>query len=207
MSATGECPGLVDEIVSLVEGRSDVPVVTIQDGAPELDALVDELRERLPEAVPRWQLVDFHHAISYLDEIIAARDDGDPHDMRQMYRTWLLDDDDGAQRVVCHLRREADKPDHSPAVASATHAALTYFEKRRPLMKYKQAREQGLPIGSGATESTCALHQLRVKHPGSQWRVTGLRGVITARGLQLSERFDAAFVFYQETLLATVTTA
>ncbi len=24
-----------------------------------------------------------------------------------------------------------------------------------------------MPIGSGATESTCALFQLRVKHPGS----------------------------------------
>lgn len=198
---------MIDEVVSLVGSRSDIPVVTIQDGAPELDALVRELRERLPEAVPRWQLVDFHHAISYLDEVIAARDDGDPYDMRHMYRTWLLDEDDGAQRVVRHLRHEAAKPDLDPVVANATHAALTYFEKRRPLMRYKEAREQGLPIGSGATESTCALHQLRVKHPGSQWRVPGLRGVMTARGLQLSARFDAALVFYQETLLATVTPA
>ena len=38
----------------------------------ELDALVRELRERLPEAVPRWQLVDFHHAIE------AAKPDPDP---------------------------------------------------------------------------------------------------------------------------------
>ena len=74
-------------------------------------------------------------------------------------------------------------------------------------MKYKEARAQGMPIGSGATESTCALHQLRVKHPGSQWGVPGLRGVITARGLQLSGRFDAAFQCYQATLLADVTTA
>ena len=72
-------------------------------------------------------------------------------------------------------------------------------------MKYKAARHNRMPIGSGATESTCALHQLRVKHPGSQWKVPGLRGVITARGLQLSGRFDAAFVHHHATLLADVT--
>lgn len=198
---------MVDEVVSLVECRSDIPVAIIQDGAPELGALNEAVRQRLPEGVPRWQLVDFHHAISYLDDIIAARDDGDPYDMRRMYRNWLLNESDGAERVVRHLRREAAKPDLGPPVSTAVGAALSYFEKRRPLMKYKDAREQGMPIGSGATESTCALHQLRVKHPGSQWRVPGLRGVVTARGFQLSGRFDAAFRHYQAALLAAVTPA
>lgn len=198
---------MADEILSLVEARRDIPVVTIQDGARELDALPRELRERLPEGVPRWQLVDFHHAIAYLDAIIAARDDGDPYEMRQCYRTWLLDEEDGAQRLVSHLRRELVRPELESAVATASRAALTYFEKRRPLMKYKAARQHGLPIGSGATESTCALHQLRVKHPGSQWEVPGLRGVIAARGLELSGRFDAAFRHYQATLRADVMSA
>lgn len=198
---------MVDEVVNLVENRRDIPVVTIQDGAAELEALPRSLRERLPEGVPRWQLVDFHHAIAYLDAIIVARDDGDPYDMRRCYRNWLLDEDDGAQRVVRHLRRELASPGVESAVATALHAALTYFEKRRPLMKYKAARQHGMPIGSGATESTCALHQLRVKHPGSQWEVPGLRGVIAARGLQLSGRFDAAFRHHQATLLADVMAA
>ena len=165
------------------------------------------MRERLSEGVPRWQLVDFHHAIGYLDAIVTARDDGDPYDMRGAYRSWLLDDDDGAQRVVRHLRNEAAKADLEPAVAEAIHAALTYFERRRPLMKYKAAREQGLPIGSGATESTCGLYQLRVKHPGSHWRPPGLRGVMTARGLMLSGRFDAAFEAHYATLLGEVRVA
>ncbi|WP_146157975.1 hypothetical protein [Enhygromyxa salina] len=179
---------MADEIIHHIEHRRDVPVVTIQDGAAELETLPRELRERLPEGVPRWQLVDFHHAIAYLDAVIVACNDGDPYDMRRTYRNWLLNEEDGAQRVVRHLRREADKPDLEATVAAALHSALTYFKKRRPLMKYKAAREHGMAIGSGATESTCALHQLRVKHPGSQWEVPGLRGVITARGLQLSGR-------------------
>ena len=71
-------------------------------------------------------------------------------------------------------------------------------------MKYKAARDLGLPIGSGATESTCALYQLRVKHPGSNWRPPGLRGVMAARGLLLSGRFDAAFEHHHATLLGEV---
>jgi len=195
---------MVDDVVHFVGTRRDIPVSVIQDGAAELAVLPQAIRERLPEEVPRWQLVDFHHAIGYLDAIVKARNDGDPCDMRGAYRGWLLEDDDGAQRVVRHLRHEAAKPNLEFVVAEPIEAALTYFEKRRPLMKYKAARDLGLPIGSGATESTCALYQLRVKHPGSNWRPTGLRGVMTARGLLLSGRFDAAFEHHHATLLGEV---
>jgi hypothetical protein len=63
---------MVDEVVSLVEGRRDIPVASIQDGAAELDILPRTLSERLPEGVPRWQLVDFHHAVGYLDAVIGC---------------------------------------------------------------------------------------------------------------------------------------
>ncbi|NVB36400.1 hypothetical protein G6O69_01060 [Pseudenhygromyxa sp. WMMC2535] len=198
---------MTDDILHLVDERRDIPVAIIQDGAAELAVLPQAVRERLPEGVPRWQLVDFHHAIGYLDAIVTARDDGDPYDMRRAYRGWLLNDDDGAQRVVRHLRHEAAKPDLEPALAETIDAALTYFERRRPLMKYKAARDEGLPIASGTTESTCGLYQLRVKHPGSHWRPPGLRGVMTARGLMLSGRFDAAFEAHYATLLAEVRVA
>lgn len=198
---------MVDDIVHFVGDRRDVPVAVIQDGAPDLDPLPRAVREHLPEGVPRWQLVDFHHAIGYPDAVVAARDDGDPFDMRSAYRSWLLDDDDGAQRVVDHLRHEAAKPDLSAKVALAIGAATSYFSKRRPLMRYHAACQEGLPIGSGATESTCALYQLRVKHPGSHWRPPGLRGVMTARGLELSGRFDAAFRHHHATLTAEVRAA
>jgi len=71
-------------------------------------------------------------------------------------------------------------------------------------MRYAALRTDGLPIGSGATESGCALFQLRVKHPGSHWFPSGLAGVMTGRGLSLSDRWDAAFAAYHQTLLAEV---
>ena len=50
-----------------------------------------------------------------------------------------------------------------------------------------------LPIGSGATESSCALMQTRVKRPGMAWEPPGLRGILCLRGLVLAERWEAVW--------------
>jgi len=124
-------------------------------------------------------------------------------DMAGWYRLKLLTDRRGASHIVEHLRRELDEH-HDADVHAATKAALTYFEKRRPQMAYAKARAANQPIASGATESTCTLFQLRVKHPGSHWGPPGLRGAMTARGLELSDRWDAAFDAHRTTLRAEV---
>jgi len=196
----------VDDVLHLCSGRQDVHVACIQDGAADLDALRRELRERLPEGVPRRDIVDFHHAIGYLDAVVAARGDGDPNNMAGWYRLKLLTDDNGASDIVEHLRRSiatlgADAP---LELGDALDAALTYFQKRRQVMRYAEARAQGMPIGSGATESTCGLLQLRVKHPGSHWRPTGLRGTMTARAFALSDRWATAFRIHHASLRAEV---
>lgn len=195
---------MVDDIVHLCEGRRDVHVACIQDGAGDLEVLRLELRERLPEGVPRQHIVDFHHAVGYLDAVLAAQRDDDPRNMAAWYRMKLLTDDNGAVHVVEHLRRRLAvhqrnaEPDL--ALGDALTAALRYFENRRSLMKYAQAKAANLPVGSGATESTCGLFQLRVKHPGSHWRPPGLRRILAARAFDLSGRWEAAFQLHHATL-------
>lgn len=196
---------VVDDVFHLCEGHPGVPVACIQDGAADLAPLRRALRERRPAGTEIFELSDFHHAIGYLDAIIAAHDDGDPADMAGWYRMKLLTDKAGAQHIVEHLRRLAESVDaKSDAVGHAIHDALVYFAKRRPMMNYAEARERCLPVGSGATESTCALFQLRVKHPGSHWQPNGLRSIMTARALQVSDRWPAAFLHYHATLRAEV---
>ena len=121
----------------------------------------------------------------------------------------LLLDDQGCAHIIGHLRRELaghrEQDERSPAdsdddLVAHLQAALTYFDKRRSHMSYAQARAANLPVASGATESTCSLFQLRVKHPGSHWSPTGLRGVMAARGLDLSNRWDHAFDAHHATL-------
>jgi hypothetical protein len=186
---------MVDDILAITTTSEGVSVCCIQDGAADLAPLRRELDQRLSPDTQRRDLVDFHHAIAYLDAIVSAKEDGDPDNMAGWYRLKLLLDDGGASQIVEHLRRERDQ--HRDAgnegVIAAVRTALTYFEKRRPQMAYAEARAAHQPVGSGATESTCALFQLRVKHPGSHWGIPGLRGVMTAWGLELSDRWDTAF--------------
>jgi hypothetical protein len=185
----------VDDVVDLCEGRRDVHVACVQDGAADLEPLRRELRERIPEGVPRMELVDFHHSIGYLDAVVAARGDGDPDDMAGWYRLKMLTDESGAETIVRHLRAERDNLDSNakPELRVALHEAHRFFEKRRPMMKYAVAHEHCLPMGSGATESTCRQFQLRVKRPGSHWRSSTLDHVMAARALQLSDRWAPAF--------------
>lgn len=207
---------MVDDIEALVRAHEGVTVCCIQDGASDLEALRRELDERLPPHVPRRDLVDFHHAISYLDAVVSAKGDGDPHDLAGWYRLKLLLDDQGCAHIVGHLRRELaghrehrgeGTDDDEGDLRVHLQAALTYFDKRRSVMGYNRARAANLPVASGATESTCVLFQLRVKHPGSHWGPHGLRGVMTACALDLSARWDHAFDAHHTTLREEVLAA
>ncbi len=202
---------MVADIDHLLARHPGVPVTVVQDGAPELAVLPEALQRQLPRTATLRVLTDFPHAIAYLDKVVAARSDLDPHNWRAVYRYWLLDTPNGAERVVRHLRvalRKLERADHSDdkdaVLAQALSAALSYFEKRRPLMKYHEARAMGLPIGSGATESTCKMHQHRVKRSGSHWRSAGLRPLMTARSLAISGRFESAFELHHATLCSEV---
>ncbi len=126
---------------------------------------------------------------SYLDAVAAACH-GEQEDLASWYRRQLLTNDQGDERVTEDLRRRLAESDasESPKLHHALESALKYLENRPAQLQYAAAREEGMPIGSGATESTCALFQLRVKHPGSHWSPQGLRGAMTARGLPNEER-------------------
>ena len=66
-------------------------------------------------------------------------------------------------------------------------------------MRYASLPAAKLAIGSGATEGTCGLMQERVKRRGQSWEIPGLRGILTIRGLVLSDRWDAAWKSYAAT--------
>jgi hypothetical protein len=56
--------------------------------------------------------------------------------------------------------------------------------------------QANLPIGSGATESTCWQMQRRVQRPGQSWETPGLRGILAVRALVISERWSEAWKPY-----------
>jgi hypothetical protein len=198
---------LADEVLRVIEGRPETKVVCVQDAARDLNVLRKQLRERLPEGTERHHLVDLHHLLGYLGDVVAACEPpGDPHGMLDNYRERLLHDDGAIDNIFRSLRRKAKTVPRTEAVARKALAdAIRYIRRRRPFMRYASVAAANLAIGSGATESTCAFFQLRVKRPGSHWSIDGLRGVMAVRGLVTSGRWDAAWSHLAAWHLAEVT--
>lgn len=187
------------DVAHLVKERPEIPVHCVQDGAPELGILPRSLRDVLPQNTTVREVVDFEHLVGYLDDVVdACEPAGDPHDMKGWYRSELLNDDRAIDRIWRSLRRKAETlPRDAPvATRKAVAAALSYIRKRKNKMRYASLYAANLTIGSGATEGTCGLMQLRVKRRGQSWAPPGLRGILTVRALVLSERWDTAWKVY-----------
>jgi len=186
------------DVAWIVAANSDVPVHCIQDAAPELRALPEALRRVLPANIQAVELVDLEHLMGYLDKVVdTCEPAGDPKNMKRWYRHELLHDDAAIDRIWRSLRERAKKlaKDETPARA-AVAAALRYIRRRKNKMRYASHYAANLPVGSGATESTCWQMQQRVKLPGQSWEPRGLRATLAIRALVLSERWNTAWQPY-----------
>lgn len=196
------------DVAAIVAARPRVKVHCVQDAAPELRAMPEALVRALPIGKPFVDLVDIEHlARDYLDAVVDACEPGDPHDMKGWYRSELLHHDDAIDRIWAQLREKArNLPRDSTDARDAVASAMTYIRHRKHKMRYASHYKANLPIGSGATEATCWQMQARVKRAGQSWgsaaqrdqglRTPTLNGVMTTRGLVLSDRWDAAWNAY-----------
>ena len=187
------------DVAQLVDANPDARVHCVQDAAREFSVLPAALERALPDDVDVVELVDFEHTAGYLDKVVNACDPDDTHDMKSWYRSVLLDDDNGIDRIQHNLRRQAKRLPHDDDSAAARKAiadALSYMRLRKNKMRYASFYRQNLPIGSGATESTCWQMQQRVKLPGQSWVPLGLRGILAIRALVLSDRWESAWNHY-----------
>jgi hypothetical protein len=156
------------DVKTLHKKRPDLELITLSDGAPEMGAILDA---DYPDA-PR--LVDFYHLIEKL--AAAARAYLGTETASKTLAKWklsLLNDDRAIDRIhwqiagwnAAHLRVGDTTP---------VHNALTYIANHKENMRYASFRERGLPIGSGAVESTCKqLVAMRMKRSGQRWKRRG----------------------------------
>jgi hypothetical protein len=185
------------DVAWILKVHPKVPVHCVQDAAPELRALPEALARALPadKKASVVELVDFEHLMGYLDGVVDACEPvGDPREMKGWYRGQLLEDDGAIDRIERALRANARcLIGHNTAARNAMAAALRYIKRRKNKMRYASHYAANLPIGSGATESTCWQMQQRVKLPGQSWEPCGLSGVLAIRALVLSARWEAAW--------------
>ena len=185
------------DVAWLADAHPGVPVHCVQDAAPELRAMVEALERALPADMEAVVLVDFEHLMGYLDDVVDACDPDDKHDMKSWYRSELLRDDGAIERICANLRAQAKRlPGRNTKPRKAIAAVLRYTRERKNRMRYASYYEDNLPIGSGATESTCWQMQQRVKLPGQSWEPTGLRGTLAIRALVISDRWESAWEHY-----------
>jgi hypothetical protein len=198
--ADADAAKLADRVAAnvawLLKSYPHVPIHCVQDAAPELGALPEALARGLPGGTATVvELVDFEHLMGYLDKVVEACEPvGAQDEMKRQYRGDLLEDDGAIDRIERKLREKGKGLlGHHTAERNALAAALRYIKQRKSRMRYASHHKAKLPIGSGATESTCWQMQQRVKLPGQSWEPTGLSGVLAVRALVLSDRWDAAW--------------
>lgn len=94
----------------------------------------------------------------------------------------------GASPILVAL--EALIPTDASA-ADEVRKAIGYFTEHAARMDYPAFVARGLPIGSGAIESTCkTLVERREKGPGMRWTEYGAQTVASLRAIQLSGRWS-----------------
>ena len=179
------------ELRSVLAVRPDLIVVGLADGAPDNWEFLWELRDRLGIEDFREAVDNFHVLDRIMKALKAYHGEGTTAAKIafQECRTWLREEDDGADRVLRALRYRRDRT--RGAKRKTIVEQITYLEnrKRNEHLRYKELLDDNLPIGSGVVEAACkTLVAQRLTCSGMSWRDAA--GILTLRSLIQSNRWD-----------------
>jgi hypothetical protein len=93
-----------------------------------------------------------------------------------------------ASKVIGSMRKLRVKREEAAKVIAA---AINYLAARQKQMSYAEYRQAGLPIGSGAVESSCKqVVSARCKQAGMRWSEAGVDAILALRCFVLNDRLD-----------------
>jgi len=178
-----------DDLERLLDGRTDLKLVTLADGAAEMQQMLDRVTNGREVAA---RLVDFWHAVEYLAAALVVVG-ASPETLTQ-WRQKLRDTGNGARAILLRLQTlAAERGDDIP---EPLFEAVRYFTNQHDRMGYAAARGAGLPIGSGSVEATCkTLVTMRMKRPGARWTLRGGQAILSLRSLATSGLWPTAARF------------
>jgi hypothetical protein len=165
-------------------------VVVLADGSVWIRNLVEEY---LPGATI---LLDWYHMAEHVAEAAMAvwpDNEKQRRRWRTLVRNLLRRGHVGnALQVIGHLSMTREP---GSAAQVALSGLFHYLDERRPLLGYKEARDQGLYIGSGVVESGMGfVLQQRMKRAGVRWSHSGACNMAALRCAYRSNGgFDAVF--------------
>jgi hypothetical protein len=174
------------DLAHVLAARPELKVAKIADAGGDNW----EYLETLPKGP---QILDFFHASEHLGDAIAAVHGDGTFATRHKFeflRERLLMENEGAAAVIAALAYLRKK---HPRVAKIK-TVLSYFRKNKKRMQYAKWKREGFMIGSGVVEAACkTLVAQRLKLSGMRWGTHGAQAVLTMRGWDQSDRFDAAW--------------
>jgi len=180
---------LTSDLRVLLARRPDLRVVTLADGAAEMQNILDRVMVALG-VTPAAVLVDFWHLGEKLGG--AARASG--HDVKATTHRFccrLLADDAAIEEIEVELMRWSSG--YGDELPDGLYDALTYIDNQRERLRFASVRAAGLPIGSGHVEATCkTIVSVRFKRSGARWRPDGAQPVLGLRALATSSRWRPA---------------
>lgn len=174
----------------LLRRRPTLRIVTLADGAPEMQGILDRATVGMVVAA---RLVDFWHLAEHLGKALAAIGFFVPDQLGD-WKSLLLERDDAAQSIESALARWAEGY-RDDALPPALRAALTYIRNHRDRLQYAGPRAAQLPIGSGIVEATGkTIIEVRMKRAGARWQPAGAQAIMNLRALATSSssRWDHA---------------
>lgn len=160
----------------------------VSDGAKWIWRRVNRLFRQLGVKLAEVTLLlDYYHAAQHLNNMAAAKRSWNPSERQRWVKKmkkWLLQGD--VSEVIDEMR-QITKGTHSKVL----RRELKYFESHSKRLGYLTAREQGLPIGSGAVESAVRrVINLRLKGPGIIWDEDGAEEMLMLRSFFKAGRWS-----------------
>ena len=187
--AAALCAGMRADVAALLRQRPGLKVERLADGAPEMhNLLAAEVNdEKLGTHV--YDLVDFWHVLEKLGAAAVVIFGATSTPVLQRWRLKLLNTEGAVWQIATELQ-ESGKEHVAVGKVRPVHEAITYLVNNGERMNYAEARQLGLPIGSGNTEATCkTLFEVRMKRSGSRWKEETGSQVVQLRALALSDRW------------------
>jgi hypothetical protein len=160
-------------------------IVVLGDGARWIwKAAAEQFGDRI-------EIVDWYHASEHVGTIARAvygEGTAAAHGWAEARRTVLYE-----QGPAALLERCRDLAPGTPEARATVATERAYFQTNQARMRYPEFRAQGLPIGSGAVESS-AKHviQQRLKRAGCRWSEQGGQAMAVLCAHQATRRASAA---------------
>jgi uncharacterized protein UPF0236 len=158
-------------------------VIVIGDGAQWIDQTAQIM---FPKAT---RILDYYHATERIWLVANVRFGEGSTGAKQWAEARMSQLKSGqVGAVIGSIKRLKMKAGEGQTVRAST---ISYLRNRVEQMKYGEYRKEGLPIGSGAVESSCKqLVTARCKQAGMRWSEAGVDAILALRSFVVNERLD-----------------